>query len=312
MEKIDEILTLTVPADASGKRLDSWLCEQFPDNTRSFWQKQIRGGACRVDNKEVKSGYELKTGSVVEICLPSPEPPDILPENIPLDILFEDDDILVINKPKGMVVHPAAGHACGTLVNALLWHCRDDLSGINGVLRPGIVHRIDQDTTGSLIVCKNDRAHNIIAQQLAEHSSRRCYKAIIHGRLKSPEGVIDAPIGRHPADRKKMAVNRQNGKNAVTHYEVLETFEQFSYIRCRLETGRTHQIRVHLSSIGHPLLGDTIYGSKVTSLYGIPLRGQTLHAETIGFIHPTSGEYMEFTAPLPDYFQQLLEHMRAQ
>ena len=232
--------------------------------------------------------------------------PDILPENIPLDILYEDQDILVVNKPNGMVVHPAPGHYTGTLVNAIMYHCKDNLSGINGVMRPGIVHRIDMDTTGSLLICKNDRAHQALAKQLKEHSITRKYHAIVHGRLKEDEGTIDKPIGRHPIDRKKMSVHCTNGREAVTHYRVLKRFQQFTYIECQLETGRTHQIRVHMSSIGHPILGDQVYGPAKCPY---KLQGQTLHAKVLGITHPTTGEYMEFDAPLPDYFQGLLEKM---
>ena len=227
--------------------------------------------------------------------------------DIPLDILYEDSDLIIVNKPKGMVVHPAAGHYSGTLVNALMYHCGEQLSGINGVMRPGIVHRIDRDTTGSIIVCKNDAAHRSIAALLKEHSITRRYRAICLGTFSEEEGVIDKPIGRHPTERKKMAINFKNGKNAVTHYKVLERFKDYSYIECRLETGRTHQIRVHMSSIGHPLLGDEVYSSKKWPYH---LEGQTLHAQIIGFIHPTTGEYMEFEAPLPPYFEELLKKLR--
>ena len=239
------------------------------------------------------------------MLLPEPEELNVDPENIPLDILYEDDDLLVVNKPKGMVVHPAAGHSSGTLVNAVLYHCRGNLSGINGVLRPGIVHRIDKDTTGSVIVCKNDAAHQALAVQFADHTITRRYRAIVHGVLTDDEGIIDAPIGRDNADRKKMAVNQVNGKRAVTHYTVLKRFERFTYIECRLETGRTHQIRVHMASIGHPLLGDSVYGPKKCPFP--KLEGQTLHAMILGFVHPRTGEYIETSAPLPEYFQRLLD-----
>ena len=230
--------------------------------------------------------------------------PEITPEDIPLDILYEDTDLLIVNKPKNMVVHPSAGHYTGTLVNGLLYHCKGQLSGINGVFRPGIVHRIDKDTTGSLIVCKTEKAHNSIADQLKEHSITRKYRAIVYGNFDNTEGSIDAPIGRDEKDRKKMAVNYKNGKSAVTHYRVLQQFEGYSYIECRLETGRTHQIRVHMTSIGHPLLGDEIYGVRPSKFH---LQGQCLHAMIIGFIHPTTGQYMEFEAPLPEYFSHLLD-----
>lgn len=230
------------------------------------------------------------------------------PENIPLDILYEDDDLLVVNKPKGMVVHPAAGHSSGTLVNAVLYHCRGNLSGINGVLRPGIVHRIDMDTTGALVICKSDFAHQSLAEQLSVHSITRKYRAIVHGNLKEDEGTVRGAIGRHPTDRKKMAINERNGKPAVTHYRVLERFGNYTYIECQLETGRTHQIRVHMASIGHPLLGDAVYGPKKCPVKN--LQGQTLHAMVLGFIHPRTGAYMEFEAPIPEYFSNLLLQFR--
>ena len=235
--------------------------------------------------------------------VPEAVEPEIVAEDIPLDIVYEDHDVILVNKPKGMVVHPAAGHYSGTLVNALMFHCKDDLSGINGVLRPGIVHRIDMDTTGVLIACKNDLAHNSNAEQLKEHSITRRYQAIVHGVLKQDEGTVDAPIGRHPQDRKKMCINQQNGKHAVTHYKVLKRFDKFTHIECRLETGRTHQIRVHMASLGHPLLGDAVYGPAKSPH---KLQGQTLHAGILGFVHPRTGEYMEYSAPLPEYFERLL------
>ena len=242
------------------------------------------------------------------MLLPEPEELNVEPENIPLDILYEDDDLLVVNKPKGMVVHPAAGHSSGTLVNAVLYHCRGNLSGINGVLRPGIVHRIDMDTTGALVICKSDFAHQSLAEQLSVHSITRKYRAIVHGNLKEDEGTVRGAIGRHPTDRKKMAINERNGKPAVTHYRVLEHFGNYTYIECQLETGRTHQIRVHMASIGHPLLGDAVYGPKKCPVKN--LQGQTLHAMVLGFIHPRTGAYMEFEAPLPEYFSNLLLQFR--
>ena len=241
------------------------------------------------------------------MAIPDPQEPDIRPENIPLDILYEDQWLMVVNKPKDMVVHPSAGHLEGTLVNAIMAHCGENLSGINGVLRPGIVHRIDKDTTGALLICKEDTVHRNLAEQLKEHSIKRRYRAIVQGNLKEDEGTVDAPVGRHPTDRKKMAVNHKNGKNAVTHYKVLERFGQATYIECRLETGRTHQIRVHMASLGHPLLGDTVYGSSKNPYH---LQGQALHAMILGFVHPVTGEYMEFEAPLPDYFLKLLDKLR--
>lgn len=279
----------------------------MPDITRSYLQKLLKDGSVQMNGKTVKASTKTAVGAVIALTIPEPEEPEILPENIPLDILYEDSDVILINKPKNMVVHPAAGHYTGTLVNALMYHCRGDLSGINGVLRPGIVHRIDKDTTGVLIVCKNDRAHNALAEQLKEHSITRKYRAIVCGNLKEDEGTVDAPLGRHPQDRKKMAIVRSGGKRAVTHYRVLERFGNDTYIECQLETGRTHQIRVHMASLGHPLLGDEIYGRAKSPF---KLEGQTLHAMVLGFIHPTTGEYMEFEAPLPEYFEKLLEKLR--
>lgn len=292
--------------EKGGERIDKYLSEQLEDMTRSHIQKLIKENMVWVNGMAVKSNFKLSASDQIEVEIPELKEPDILPENIPLDILYEDQDILVVNKPKGMVVHPAPGHYTGTLVNAIMYHCKDNLSGINGVLRPGIVHRIDMDTTGSLLICKNDRAHQALAEQLKEHSITRKYHAIVHGRLKEDEGTIDKPIGRHPIDRKKMSVHCTNGREAITHYRVLKRFQQFTYIECQLETGRTHQIRVHMSSIGHPILGDQIYGPAKCPY---KLQGQTLHAKVLGITHPTTGEYMEFDAPLPDYFQALLEKM---
>ena len=296
-----------ITGQQTGMRIDRFLAEKYTDITRSYLQRLIKDGCVTVNGKQVKPGLKLFCGDVVEAELPEPEELSIEAENIPLDILYEDSDLIVVNKPKGMVVHPAAGHYSGTLVNALLYHCRDSLSGINGVLRPGIVHRIDRNTTGSLIVCKNDRSHQAIAEQLKVHSITRKYRAIVHGRLKE-DGMVNAPIGRHPLRRKEMAVNGPNGKPAVTHYRILETFDQFTYVECQLETGRTHQIRVHMKSIGHPILGDDVYGPAKCPFPN--LEGQTLHAMTIGFVHPSTGEYMEFSAPLPQYFEDLLERLR--
>lgn len=298
---------LTVSPEDAGVRIDKYLAEQLPDITRSYLQKLLKDGSVQMNGKPVKASTKTAVGAVIALAIPEPEEPEILPENIPLDILYEDSDVILINKPKNMVVHPAAGHYTGTLVNALMYHCRGDLSGINGVLRPGIVHRIDKDTTGVLIVCKNDRAHNALAEQLKEHSITRKYRAIVCGNLKEDEGTVDAPLGRHPQDRKKMAIVRSGGKRAVTHYRVLERFGNDTYIECQLETGRTHQIRVHMASLGHPLLGDEIYGRAKSPF---KLEGQTLHAMVLGFIHPITGEYMEFEAPLPEYFEKLLEKLR--
>ena len=291
-----------ITEELEDERIDKCISMLIDSLSRSYIQKLIKEDSVFVNGKSVKGSYRVKTDDEVFFCLPKAVEPDIIPENIPLDILYEDDDVIVVNKPKGMVVHPAAGHYTGTLVNALMHHCGSSLSGINGCMRPGIVHRIDMDTTGSLIVCKNDKSHASIAEQLKEHTVNRRYWAICHGVLKQEEGVINKPIGRHPTDRKKMAVN-EKGKPAVTHYKVLKQFDKFSLIECVLETGRTHQIRVHMASIGHPLLGDEVY-SPYKSPY--KLKGQTLHAKILGFTHPVTKEYVETDAPLPAYFEHLL------
>lgn len=291
-----------------GERIDKYLSEMPEGYSRSFLQKLIKENYIKVNDKPVKPSYRLVFGDSIKVTLPEPEKLEISAENIPLDILYEDKDIIVINKPKQMVVHPAPGHFTGTLVNALLYHCSNDLSGINGTSRPGIVHRIDMDTTGSLVVCKNDTAHQSLSEQLKAHTIHREYEAIAHGHFKEMTGTINAPIGRHPTERKKMSVHARNGREAITHYQVLEQFSGYAYIRCRLETGRTHQIRVHMASIGHPLLGDSVYGPKKCPFPG--LEGQTLHAKILGFIHPGTGEYIEFNAPFPEYFTQLLEKLR--
>lgn len=301
------VLSFTVASDTVSVRIDRYLTEQCPELSRSYIQKLLKDQKVKADHKTVKANYKVQPGQEIVVEIPDAEPLDIQPEDIPLDILYEDPYLLVVNKPKGMVVHPAAGHTGGTLVNAVMAHCGENLSGINGVLRPGIVHRIDKDTTGALLVCKTDEVHRSLAEQLKEHSIKRRYRAIVRGNLKEDTGTIEGPIGRHPTDRKKMAINYKNGKDAVTHYKVLERFGQYTYVECRLETGRTHQIRVHMSSIGHPLLGDTVYGS---GKYPFHLEGQTLHAMILGFIHPITGEYMEFSAPLPEYFLKLLEKLR--
>lgn len=298
-----QIIRITVDSNEDNQRLDKYLADEFDGYSRSFIQKIIKDGNVSVNDKIVKSNYKVNHRDTLCINFPELSEPEIAAENIPLDILFEDDDIIVVNKPKGMVVHPAAGHYTHTLVNALMYHCKDNLSGINGILRPGIVHRIDMNTTGVLVVCKNDYAHNKIAQQLAVHSITRKYNAICYNSFKDESGTVDAPIGRSKINRKKMAVDTENGRRAVTHYKVLENLGKFSYIECQLETGRTHQIRVHMSSIGHPLLGDDVY-CNAKSPYN--LSGQTLHARVLGFIHPRSNEYIEFEAPLPDYFQRVL------
>lgn len=302
-----DILEFTVDSDNRQARIDKYLSECMDDCSRSYIQKIIKDGNVAIQGKPVKANYKVSEGEVVTVKVPEPEKMDILPENIPLDILYEDSDIIIINKGKGMVVHPSAGHYNGTIVNGLLYHCADQLSGINGVMRPGIVHRIDMNTTGIIVVCKNDKAHNCIAEQLKEHSITREYHAIVYNHFSEAEGKVDAPIGRHPVERKKMAVNYKNGKQAVTHYQLIENLKQnFAYIKCHLETGRTHQIRVHMASIQHPLLGDDVYGPKRSSYQ---LEGQVLHAKTLGFIHPSTKEYVEFSAPLPDYFTELLRKL---
>ena len=291
-----------------GERIDRFLSGEMENLSRSYIQKLIKDGNLSVNGAAVKPNYKVARGDSICVRIPGPEVLDVLPENIPLDILYEDDDILVVNKPKGMVVHPAPGHSSHTLVNAVLYHCGNELSGINGVIRPGIVHRIDMDTTGSLVICKNDRAHQILAEQLKEHSITRKYHAIVHGNFREDSGTVNASIGRHPTDRKKMSTKSSSGRPAVTHYRVLERFGNYTYIECELETGRTHQIRVHMSSIGHPILGDSVYGP---SKCPFSLQGQTLHAKILGFRHPSTGEYVEFDAPLPDYFVRLLSALRS-
>ena len=274
--------------------------------SRSHIQKLIKDGAIKVNGKEVKSSYKVSIGELIEIQIPSPSELDIQAEDIPLDIRYEDDDLIIVNKPKGMVVHPSNGHISGTLVNALMYHCKDNLSSINGVLRPGIVHRIDKDTTGLLIVCKNDRSHNFIANQLREHTISRKYHAIVQGVIKEDSGVIENYIGRHNLDRKKFSVVDESGKYAYTRYRVLQRFKNYTYIECELKTGRTHQIRVHMAYILHPLLGDGIYGYSKSPF---ELTGQCLHAKTLGFIHPSSLEYVEFDSELPEYFDRLLNKL---
>ena len=299
--------TFEVTYEYEGERLDKYISMLFTEQSRSFFQKLIKDGHVTVNEKVEKANYRLKPDDIVELEIPDAVETQIQPENIPLDILYEDDDVLVVNKPKGMVVHPSAGHYTGTLVNAILYHCKNSLSGINGEIRPGIVHRIDMDTTGSLIVCKNDESHVAIAEQIKAHSCNRIYRAIVCGVVKEDEGTIHAPIGRHPTDRKKMSINEKNGKDAITHYKVLERFDKYTYMEFKLETGRTHQIRVHMASIGHPLLGDAIYSNNKSPY---KLQGQTLHAMTIGFIHPKTKEYIEISAPLPEYFEKILRDNR--
>ena len=290
-----------------GTRLDKYLTEQIPDQSRSYIQKLLDDNFITVNGKSVKSNYKLRAGDAIAVEIPDAEELDIEPEDIPLDIVYEDDDIIVVNKPKGMVVHPAPGHTCGTLVNALMYHCKDSLSSINGVLRPGIVHRIDMDTTGLLVACKSDQAHRVLSDKFKVHDIHRVYTAIVYNQFATNEGTIDKPIARHKTDRKKMAID-PNGRHAVTHYRVIERLKQnFSLVECELETGRTHQIRVHMASINHPLLGDEVYGPKQKPF---ATQGQVLHAGVLGFDHPITGEYMEWHAELPDYFQGILKRLR--
>ena len=300
-------LQYEVTEEEDGLRLDQYIAGRCVDLSRSYIQKLIKESRVTINkNIQTKTKTAVQESDIVNVSLPDPKELEIKPQDIPLDILYEDNDVLVVNKPKGMVVHPAPGHYEDTLVNAVLYHCRDNLSGINGVLRPGIVHRIDKDTTGALIVCKNDKAHQKIADQLRAHTITRSYRAIVYNNFSEDEGMINAPIGRHPTNRKKRMVTEKNSKEAITHYKVLDHLNhKFNYIECRLETGRTHQIRVHMSHIGHPLLGDEVYGPANSKFKN--LQGQTLHAATLGFIHPTTEEYMEFSAPLPDYFEKLLK-----
>ena len=293
--------------DRSGERADAALARLLPDLSRSAAQKLLEEGLVTRDGKPLKKNEKLSEGDLLEVELPEVQEVDILPEDIPLDIVYEDDDVLVINKPKGLVVHPAAGHWSGTLVNGLMYHCKDRLSGINGQLRPGIVHRIDMDTSGLLIVAKNDFAHQSLAEQLQDHSLRRTYVCIVVGGIKEDSGIIDAPIGRHPTDRKRMAVTEKNSKHAVTHWQVLERFSGYTMVQCQLETGRTHQIRVHLSWRKHPILGDTVYGLKKPEL---GQHSQCLHAKELTFRHPRTGETVTVSCPLPDYFEDVLKKLR--
>ena len=293
-------------ADRDGERADQFIARLVPELTRSAAQRLLEEGAVTLAGRPVKKNYKTAPGDVLAVALPEPEPVDAVPQDIPLDVVYEDGDVIVVNKPVGMVVHPAAGHPDGTLVNALLYHCGESLSGINGALRPGIVHRIDRDTSGLLIAAKNDFAHQALAEQLQDHSLYREYEAVCVGTLREDAGTVDAPISRHPVERKKMAVDRKNGRPAVTHWQVLARYPGHTHIRCRLETGRTHQIRVHMASIGHPLLGDTVYGAKKP----VPgLAGQCLHARRLSFIHPRTGERVTVECPLPDYFTQVLARL---
>ena len=299
--------TIDAASTDIGARLDKYLTEQIPDQSRSYIQKLLDDNFITVNGKSAKSNYKLRAGDTITVEIPEAEELDIEPENIPLDIVYEDDDIIVINKPKGMVVHPAPGHTSGTLVNALMYHCKDSLSSINGVLRPGIVHRIDMDTTGLLVACKSDQAHRVLSDKFKVHDIHRVYTAIVYNQFATDEGTINKPIARHKTDRKKMTID-PNGRHAVTHYRVIERLKQnFSLVECELETGRTHQIRVHMASINHPLLGDEVYGPKQKPF---ATQGQVLHAGVLGFEHPITGEYMEWHADLPDYFQGILKRLR--
>ena len=301
-------IELTPETEQEGMRLDKYLAESLPDYSRSFLQQLIQSGSVSVNQKTIKTSYKVKCGDFIHVSVPEPETADIEPENIPLEILFEDEDLIVVNKPQGMVVHPAAGHTTGTLVNALMYHCGDSLSSINGVERPGIVHRIDKDTSGLLVVCKSDRAHRGLALQFADHSIHRIYTAICHGTIKEP-GVVDAPLARDPKDRKRIAI-RPEGRRAVTHFEPIQALKQdFTLVQCRLETGRTHQIRVHMASLRHPILGDPVYGPKKCP-FNLP--GQMLHAGELGFIHPVTGEMMSFRKGLPEEFERILKHLSAE
>lgn len=298
---------MRLTADQNGERLDAFLSRQGDNLSRSAAQKLIEAGAVRLNGKVPKKNDRLNLGDTVEYTIPEPKEVDIAPKDIPLEIVYEDEDVAVINKPKGLVVHPAAGHQDDTLVNGLLYAMGDSLSGINGELRPGIVHRIDKDTSGLLAIAKNDLAHTVLASQLKDHSMARTYEAIVCGSFREDSGTVDAPIGRHPTDRKKMCVTQRNSKPAVTHWEVVERFRGYTHIRCRLETGRTHQIRVHMAYIGHPILGDTVYGHKKPEL---GQSSQCLHAGALCFRHPRDGRPVLVFAPLPDYFQQVLEKLR--
>lgn len=291
-----------------GERIDKVVGNKFEEYSRSYIQKLIKDNHILVNGVFIKPNYRCTLNDMVEVDIPDLIELECKPEEIKLEIIYEDSDLIIINKPKGMVVHPAPGHYSGTIVNALLYYCKGSLSGINGVLRPGIVHRIDKDTTGAIIVCKNDNSHKDIAKQLKEHTVTRKYRAIVHGKFKEEVGIIDQPIGRHPTNRKKMSIHSKKTKKAITHYKVLETFPGYSYIECQLETGRTHQIRVHLSSIGHPLVGDEVYGIKEKKNF--TTEGQVLHAMSLGFIHPTTKEYIEKNASLPTYFEDILNILR--
>ena len=298
--------TRRLTADRAGERLDAFLARSLPDLTRSAAQRLLEEGAVTLGGKPAKKNAKTAPGDVVEVALPDPRPVEVVPQDIPLDVVYEDEHVIVVNKPVGLVVHPAPGHPDGTLVNALLYHCGTSLSGINGEVRPGIVHRIDRDTSGLIIAAKNDRAHLALSAQLQDHSLARVYEAVVVGSLREDDGTVDAPIGRHPVDRKKMAIVPGTGRPAVTHWRVLGRYPGYTHVECRLETGRTHQIRVHMASIGHPLLGDTVYGSKKP---WPGLAGQCLHARKLRFVHPVTGEAVELECPLPDWFVRVLRQL---
>lgn len=302
-----ETFRLTVGQENQGKRLDVFVSSSVPDLSRSAAQRLVEEGNVKVNGGKPSKKTQMKTGDTVCVTVPDPVEMEAYPENIPLNVVYEDEDLLVVDKPKGMVVHPAPGNPDGTLVNALLYHCRGNLSGIGGVLRPGVVHRIDKDTSGLLVVAKDDQAHSSLAAQIKEHSFDRFYHAVVYGNLKEDSGTVHQPIGRHPTDRKKMAVTDKNSRDAVTHFEVVERYQGFTHVRLKLETGRTHQIRVHMAYIGHPVAGDPVYGPrKVIS----SLEGQCLHAKTISFLHPKTGELLSFDSPLPGYFTRFLSTLK--
>ena len=297
---------ITLTPEEAGERVDAFIARSVPELTRSAVQKLLEKGSVTRDGKPVKKNEKTAVGVALELALPEPEPVDVVPQDIPLDVVYEDEDLIVVNKPVGMVVHPAPGHPDGTLVNALLYHCGKSLSGINGELRPGIVHRIDRDTSGLIVAAKNDRAHLALAAQLQDHSLARVYEAVAVGNFREDEGTVDAPIGRHPVDRKRMAIDHKGGRRAVTHWKVLGRYPGYTHIRCQLETGRTHQIRVHMAALGHPLLGDVVYGSKKP---WPGLAGQCLHARKIKFVHPSTGKTVELECPLPEWFQKVLRQI---
>lgn len=305
----NETISILIDKESSGVRADKILSEALKDYSRSFVQNLFNEGLVCFNSKPINKSFKPKAGDTICFTVPEPAVLSLEPENIPLDVMYEDEYVLVVNKPRGMVVHPAPGNYSGTLVNALLWHCKGNLSGINGIVRPGIVHRIDKDTSGLLLVAKCDRAHISLSEQIKAHSLEREYRAVIHGKLKNQDGVVDAPIGRSSTDRKKMCVTDKNSKNAVTHYHIIEEYKNFSFLKLRLETGRTHQIRVHMAHLGHPVAGDPVYGPKngVTAL-----NGQCLHAAVLGFVHPVSNEFIRIEAPLPKYFSDFIEVIKKQ